>query len=263
MLQEVFAGKLLGNDLTFSQLDAAQLAQIAAIAAGFTGLLSLFNIGGRFFWASFSDYLGRKNTYFVFFALGFALYAMIPNLGHLGNVSLFVAAFCIILSMYGGGFATIPAYLADIFGTQFVGAGYHVAPSGNPDAVAIEVLGHVLTDAPAGRLHKALVETKLASKIEYNSVSNLEPGYNLFGALVPVDGNLDAAQAAMLKVLEEPPGDVVFLLVSHALQKLLPTLRSRCRIFPLTAPDQAQALAWLNSHEIGRASCRERVSSPV
>ena len=122
LLQEVFAGKLLGNELTFSQLDAAQLAQIAAIAAGFTGLLSLFNIGGRFFWASFSDYLGRKNTYFVFFALGFALYALVPNLGHLGNVSLFVAAFCIILSMYGGGFATVPAYLADLFGTQMVGA---------------------------------------------------------------------------------------------------------------------------------------------
>mgnify|MGYP003617739209 FL=1 len=122
LLQEVFAGKLLGNELSFSQLDAAQLAQIAAIAAGFTGLLSLFNIGGRFFWASFSDYLGRKNTYFVFFALGFALYALVPNLGHLGNVSLFVAAFCIILSMYGGGFATVPAYLADLFGTQMVGA---------------------------------------------------------------------------------------------------------------------------------------------
>jgi MFS family permease len=122
LLQEVFAGKLLGNDLTFGQLDASQLASIAAIAAGFTGLLSLFNIGGRFFWASFSDYLGRKNTYFVFFALGFALYGLIPNLGHLGSVALFVAAFCIILSMYGGGFATVPAYLADLFGTQMVGA---------------------------------------------------------------------------------------------------------------------------------------------
>ncbi|MFS2070736.1 OFA family MFS transporter [Pseudomonas sp. CT11-2] len=122
LLQEVFAGKLLGNDLTFGQLDASQLASIAAIAAGFTGLLSLFNIGGRFFWASFSDYLGRKNTYFVFFALGFALYSLIPNLGHLGSVALFVAAFCIILSMYGGGFATVPAYLADLFGTQMVGA---------------------------------------------------------------------------------------------------------------------------------------------
>ncbi|WQG59224.1 OFA family MFS transporter [Pseudomonas sp. RTB3] len=122
LLQEVFGGKLLGVNVPFGQLDAGQLASIAAIAAGFTGLLSLFNIGGRFFWASFSDYLGRKNTYFVFFALGFALYALIPNLGHLGNVALFVAAFCVILSMYGGGFATVPAYLADLFGTQMVGA---------------------------------------------------------------------------------------------------------------------------------------------
>ncbi|WP_296266450.1 OFA family MFS transporter [Pseudomonas sp. UBA6562] len=122
LLQEVFAGKLLGNGLSFSELNAAQLAQIAAIAAGFTGLLSLFNIGGRFFWASFSDYIGRKNTYFAFFALGVALYSLVPNMGHLGNVALFVAAFCIILSMYGGGFSTVPAYLADLFGTQMVGA---------------------------------------------------------------------------------------------------------------------------------------------
>jgi MFS family permease len=122
LLQEVFGGKLLGNELSFSELNAGQLAQIAAIAAGFTGLLSLFNIGGRFFWASFSDYIGRKNTYFAFFALGVALYALIPNMGHIGNVALFVAAFCIILSMYGGGFSTVPAYLADLFGTQMVGA---------------------------------------------------------------------------------------------------------------------------------------------
>jgi MFS family permease len=122
LLQEVFAGQLLGNSLTFSQLSAAQLGQIAAIAAGFTGLLSLFNIGGRFFWASFSDYIGRKATYFVFFALGFLLYASVPTLGHLGSVALFVAAFCVVLSMYGGGFATVPAYLADLFGTQMVGA---------------------------------------------------------------------------------------------------------------------------------------------
>jgi MFS family permease len=122
LLQEVFAGKLLGTNLTFGELNADQLKQVAAIAAGFTGLLSLFNIGGRFFWASFSDYIGRKYTYFVFFTLGVALYALVPNLGHLGNVALFVAAFCIILSMYGGGFSTVPAYLADLFGTQMVGA---------------------------------------------------------------------------------------------------------------------------------------------
>lgn len=122
MLQEVFGGKLIGVNLSFSELNAAQLGQIAAIAAGFTGLLSLFNIGGRFFWASFSDLIGRKATYFVFFALGFALYALVPWTGHLGSVALFVFAFCLILSMYGGGFATVPAYLADLFGTQMVGA---------------------------------------------------------------------------------------------------------------------------------------------
>lgn len=123
MLQEIFAGSLIGlPNLTFSQLDASQKAQIATIAAGFAGLLSLFNIGGRFFWASLSDKIGRKNTYYTFFVLGIVLYALAPTLADMGNKALFVLAFGIILSMYGGGFATIPAYLADIFGTQFVGA---------------------------------------------------------------------------------------------------------------------------------------------
>lgn len=123
MLQEIFAGKLIGfPDVSFTQLDASQKTAVAAIAAGFTGLLSLFNIGGRFFWASLSDRLGRKATYFTFFALGIALYALAPTAAHMGSQALFVAIFCVILSMYGGGFATIPAYLADIFGTQFVGA---------------------------------------------------------------------------------------------------------------------------------------------
>ena len=122
LLQEVFAGKLIGVVATFNELSGEQKMQIAAIAAGFTGLLSLFNIAGRFVWASFSDYIGRKATYFVFFILGFILYVSIPSLGHSGSVALFVAAFCVILSMYGGGFATVPAYLADLFGTQMVGA---------------------------------------------------------------------------------------------------------------------------------------------
>jgi MFS family permease len=91
-------------------------------AASFVGLISLFNMVGRFFWASTSDYIGRRNTYMVFFLLGILLYAAVPTLGHLGSIPLFVAAFCIILSMYGGGFATIPAYLRDIFGTFQVGA---------------------------------------------------------------------------------------------------------------------------------------------
>jgi MFS family permease len=92
-----------------------------AAAAGFVGLLSLFNMGGRFVWSSASDYLGRQNTYFVFFALGAFLYAVLPAISGSGNVALFIAASAVILSMYGGGFATIPAYLADIFGTRFVG----------------------------------------------------------------------------------------------------------------------------------------------
>lgn len=90
-------------------------------AAGFVGLLSLFNMGGRFIWSSASDYLGRKNTYFVFFAFGTFLYSMLPTFSGEGNIVMFIAAAAVILSMYGGGFATIPAYLADIFGTKFVG----------------------------------------------------------------------------------------------------------------------------------------------
>jgi MFS family permease len=122
MLQEVFGGKLIGVDLGFGALSPDQRKQIATIAAGFTGLLSLFNILGRFGWASLSDYIGRKNTYFVFFILGMILYASAPGLGHAGHVALFVVAFCVILSMYGGGFSTVPAYLADMFGTEMVGA---------------------------------------------------------------------------------------------------------------------------------------------
>jgi MFS family permease len=105
MIQEVFTGRV-----------------DAAAAAGFTGLLSLFNIAGRLFWSSLSDRLGRKATYTVFFALGAALYAAVPFAGRAGSVPLFVGAFCLILTMYGGGFATIPAYLADLFGPGHVGA---------------------------------------------------------------------------------------------------------------------------------------------
>src|SRR5208282_3199405 len=109
-------------ELAFGQLSVDQKTVIAGIAAGFAGLLSLFNIGGRFFWASLSDYIGRKNTYYCFFLLGIALYALAPTFAAMGSKLLFVLGFGIILSMYGGGFATVPAYLADMFGTQFVGA---------------------------------------------------------------------------------------------------------------------------------------------
>jgi len=105
MIQEIFSGRV--------KPDAA---------AGFVGLLSIFNLLGRFIWASTSDYIGRRNTYMVFFVLGMVLYSAVPSLGHLATTAPFVAAFAIILSMYGGGFATIPAYLRDMFGTMNVGA---------------------------------------------------------------------------------------------------------------------------------------------
>ncbi|GBG14151.1 MFS transporter [Novimethylophilus kurashikiensis] len=104
MIQEMFKGRITPE-----------------AAAGFVGLLSLFNMGGRFVWSSASDFFGRKNTYFLFFALGTFLYSMLPNFSSEGNILLFIAAAAVILSMYGGGFSTIPAYLADIFGTKYVG----------------------------------------------------------------------------------------------------------------------------------------------
>jgi len=100
----------------------------ASFAATYVVMISVFNMCGRFFWASVSDYIGRKNTYWIFFALGIALYLSIPWCAAAVGASpsviwlvIFYAATMIIFTMYGGGFATIPAYLADVFGTRFVG----------------------------------------------------------------------------------------------------------------------------------------------
>jgi MFS family permease len=122
MLQEVFGGKLIGVAGALKELAESQRVRVATIGAGFAALLSLFNIAGRICWASLSDYLGRKPTYFIFFSLGIVLYSAAPFAGRTGSVALFVTLFCVILTMYGGGFATIPAYLADLFGTIHVGA---------------------------------------------------------------------------------------------------------------------------------------------
>jgi MFS family permease len=105
MIQEMFKGRVRPS-----------------AAAGFVGLLSLFNMAGRFGWSSLSDRIGRKPTYAIFFTLGPLLYVALPYAGRIGSVELFVICAALILTMYGGGFATIPAYLSDLFGTLYVGA---------------------------------------------------------------------------------------------------------------------------------------------
>ncbi|HEY4160220.1 MAG TPA: OFA family MFS transporter [Polyangiaceae bacterium] len=105
MIQEIFRDKITPSS-----------------AAGFVGLLSLFNMAGRFGWASLSDKIGRKATYACFFTIGPVLYGLVPLSGKLGSPAMFVGCFAIILTMYGGGFSTIPAYIADIFGPKYVGA---------------------------------------------------------------------------------------------------------------------------------------------
>jgi MFS family permease len=91
-------------------------------AAAVVSLISVFNAGGRFFWASSSDYIGRRNTYTIFFVVQFVLFLLIPGLAARGSWALFETSLFIVFTMYGGGFATIPAFLADIFGPQNVGA---------------------------------------------------------------------------------------------------------------------------------------------
>jgi MFS family permease len=147
-------------------------------AGGFVGLLSLFNMAGRFFWASTSDFIGRKATYVVFFTLGAVLYYLLPKTGsnHLNSIFLFVAIAVVLLSMYGGGFATIPAYLRDIFGV------YHVSA----------IHGRILTAwSVAGVLGPVLVnymrEREIAHRAEkaaaYQTVLEIMAGLLLIGLI--------------------------------------------------------------------------------
>lgn len=123
MLQEIFGGRLAdAPGLALADLNAAQKTAAAAVGAGFVGVISLFNIGGRFFWASASDRLGRKRLYAIILALGALLYGLAAPALVGGSIGGFILTFCILASMYGGGFSTVPAYLADVFGTKYVGA---------------------------------------------------------------------------------------------------------------------------------------------
>ena len=179
----------------------------AGFAATYVLMISVFNMLGRFFWASTSDYIGRKNTYYIFFALGAVLYASIPFVASRMAIDpavtwllLFYAATMIIFTMYGGGFATIPAYLADIFGTRYVG-GIH---------------GRLLTAWSTAGVLGPVAITYLRSQALGDAVSGLaarvDPArfQETFGAPIAQLDQLVAAKTVTVARLLElaPPGTI-------------------------------------------------------
>ncbi len=175
MLQDVFGAKLIGVD-SLAAMTLAQKASVAAAAAGLVGLISLFNSLGRLFWASMSDHIGRKTTYTVFFVLGMAVYMLLPVLGHNGAAGLFVASICLILTMYGGGFATVPAYLADLFGTQMVGAIH------GRILTAWSVAG-VVGPSLIAELRQAQINAGVAHNLVYDGTLHILAGMLLLGLI--------------------------------------------------------------------------------
>jgi MFS family permease len=131
------------------------------VAGGFVGLLSLFNLLGRFFWSSFSDKIGRKNVFMIYLGLGAIVYFLVPQIASFGNLILFVLGWGLIYSMYGGGFSTIPAYLKDLFGTYQVGA----------------IHGRLLTAWSAAGVLGPLLVVTIQNKMSANGVP-LEMSYN-------------------------------------------------------------------------------------
>ena len=147
-----------------------------AAAAGYVGLLSLCNLGGRFLWSSISDLTGRKGIYVIYFVLGALLYASVPWIQGQGNVTLFVVVTGLILTMYGGGFATIPAYLRDLFGSYQVGAIHGRLITAWSMAA---ILGMQLVD----RISKARKDAGIDPAHAYNPIFYLMVGLLLIGLL--------------------------------------------------------------------------------
>jgi MFS family permease len=176
-------------------------------ASTYVLMISVFNMCGRFVWASASDYLGRRNTYWVFFTLGIILYCSIPYTAQQVSVNpsvvwlvYFYAATMIIFTMYGGGFATIPAYLADIFGTKYVG-GIH---------------GRLLTAWASAGVFGPLAITSLREISVKNAINDLVEKIGAgdfehkFGAGIEQLDQLVAAKTVTISKLMEiaPPGTV-------------------------------------------------------
>jgi MFS family permease len=152
---------------------------IGAVAAGgFVGVLSLFNMAGRFFWSSVSDYLGRKTTFVLFFAFGILLYWFLPYSAgnHINSIALFVLVSGVLISIYGGGFSTIPAYVKDMFGTSHVGAIYGRVQTATSTA---GILGPILVNY--SRQHQLALGVSRAGA--YQHVLHLVTGLLVLGLL--------------------------------------------------------------------------------
>ena len=170
----------------------------AAVGGGFAGLLSLFNMAGRLFWSSMSDLTGRKAIYCVFFLLGAVLYGLVPVTQQYHSVSLFVLVTALIISMYGGGFATIPAYLRDLFGTMHLGAihGRLITAWSMAAVLGPQLVNYVSTYR---------IERGVARAEAYNMTMYLMAGLLLVGLVCnllvrPVDARFHYREAALTQV---------------------------------------------------------------
>ena len=188
-----------------SEIFSSSLPDIVDLefASFYIFMISAFNMVGRFFWASTSDYIGRKLTYYIFFVLGIILYVSIPYIATQASITAsvvylvyFYAATMIIFTMYGGGFATIPAYLADIFGTQYVG-GIHG-----------RLLTAWSTAGVLGPLAIATLRENSVSEAIYGLVDKINPDVfqQTFGASInQLDALVAAKTVTIAKLLEIAP----------------------------------------------------------
>jgi MFS family permease len=225
MMQEIFGGRLIGHPgVLFIQFDDGQKKAAAAVGAGFVGVISLFNIAGRFVWAASSDRFGRKTTFAIMTACGAVLYGLAAPALVGGGVGPFVLVFCLCASLYGGGFATVPAYLADTFGTRFIGA----------------IHGRILTAwSTAGVLGPFIVSTmrdqRIAAGIPRDQV--YQPIYLVLAGLLVV---------AFLANLLIRPVDARFHMGSHeAVPAPAPATDARGSDVPASLISGTVLLAWL------------------
>jgi MFS family permease len=174
MIQDFFRNEDGSSELT------SNAANVGLVAAGFVGLLSIFNMGGRFVWSTVSDIFGRKVNYVIYLGVGTALYFVLASVGS-SSVAVFVLICAIIISFYGGGFATAPAYLRDLFGTFQVGAihGRLLTAWSAAGVLGPLIVNGILDHAAEGKPCKSVVNTVTNETVKVCPVLNgkIQPGF--------------------------------------------------------------------------------------